>query len=125
MRYTRQIQEQLDRELEHDRIVDDESLERMQTHYINNVMDKIEDIRKKRLAELKKSNALGGFPKDFNQKQFAENAGIGYSTYKNYLSGCSDNISLKTLLKMTHKLQCNLDDVLKAVRTELQTDYVE
>lgn len=125
MRYTRQIQEQLERELEHDRIVDDEFLEIIHMHYINNAMGKIEDIRKERLAELKKSNALGGFPKDFNQKQFAENVGIGYSTYKNYLSGCSDNVSLKTLLKMTHKLQCNLDEVLKAVRTELQTDYVE
>lgn len=125
MRYTKQIQEQLDRELEHDRILDDESIETMQTHYINNVMDKIEDIRKERLAELKKSNALGGSPKDFNQKQFSENAGIGYSTYKNYLSGYSDNVSLKTLLKMTHKLRCNLDEILKAVRTETQTDYPE
>lgn len=125
MSYTKELQKILDRELQHDRIVDDELTETLQESYIDDVIHQIEDMRKKRLAALKKSNALGGFPKDYNQKQFAESVGISYSTYKNYLTGHGGNISLKTLLKIASKLQCNLDEILKSVRLEQEKNYME
>lgn len=110
-------QEELERELEHDRITDKELTNDDLWHYIQNVMGKIEDIRKERLAVLKKSNGLDNSKISYTQEALAKEAGISLSAYKSYLSSYSDNISLKTLLKISKILQCDLEEILKSART--------
>lgn len=96
-------QAESERELKRDMIADRELDDTENYHMIKALMDKIEEKRK----ELKKT-----FP-EFTQKKLAKKAGIGLSTYKDYLSGFSDNISLKTVIKIAHILQCKLSDLLE------------
>ena len=110
-------QEELDRALELDRIADRELDDTIPRHYIGNVMSEIEDMRKKRLAALEKSN--GGFHSSQNaytQAALAEKAGISLSAYKNYLSGKSCNVSLLTVLKLSKALDRDLAEILKSAK---------
>lgn len=110
-------QEELDRALELDRIADRELDDTTLSHYIGNVMSEIEDMRKKRLAALEKSN--GGFHSSQNaytQAALAEKAGISLSAYKNYLSGESCNVSLLTVLKLSGALDRDLLEILKSAK---------
>ncbi len=110
-------QEELDRALELDRIADRELDDTIPRHYIGNVMSEIEDMRKKRLAALEKSN--GGFHSSQNaytQAALAEKAGISLSAYKNYLSGESCNVSLLTVLKLSKALDRDLAEILKSAK---------
>ena len=51
-------------------------------------------------------------PDYYRMKKLAEKAGIGLSTYKDYLTGISDSIKLKTVINITHVLQCKLSDLI-------------
>lgn len=101
--------EQLNEELRHDHDADKELDDTNIYKYIEEVMKNIEDLRKKRKGELEKVN---GETKLYSQKALAEKSGIAYSTYKNYISGLSNDISLETLLKIAVILRCDLQDIL-------------
>ena len=90
-------QAELDRELKRDMIVDREMDDTPDYHRMENIMNKIENMRRKR---------------KYSQKKLAEKAGIGLSTYKDYLTGISDSIKLKTVINITHVLQCKLSDLI-------------
>lgn len=47
-----------------------------------------------------------------SQEEFAEKCGISLSTYKNYLNGMSDAITLKTYLLMIDELNLDFDEVI-------------
>ena len=51
-------------------------------------------------------------PDYYRMEKLAEKAGIGLSTYKDYLTGISDSIKLKTVINITHVLQCKLSDLI-------------
>lgn len=95
-------QAELEQELKLDMIAARELDDTEDYHIINDLMDKIEERRKER----KKT-----FP-ELTQKKLAKKAGIGLSTYKDYLSGLSNNISLKAVIKIAHTLQCKLSDLI-------------
>lgn len=61
------------------------------------LMDKIEYMRQK----------CG-----YSQKELAEKAGIGLSTYTDYLSCRSDNIKLKTVINIACALHCRPSDLI-------------
>ena len=86
-------QAELDRELKRDMIVDREMDDTPDYYRMENIMNKIENMRRKR---------------KYSQKKLAEKAGIGLSTYKDYLTGISDSIKLKTVINITHVLECKL-----------------
>lgn len=65
-------------------------------------MERVERLRQER------QNDSG----EYTQKKLAEKAGIGLSTYKDYLSGNSDNIKLKTAINIAHALRCKLSDLI-------------
>ncbi|MGY3663005.1 MAG: helix-turn-helix domain-containing protein [Roseburia sp. 1XD42-69] len=90
-------QAELDRELKRDMIVDREMDDTPDYYRMENIMNKIENMRRKR---------------KYSQKKLAEKAGIGLSTYKDYLTGISDSIKLKTVINITHVLQCKLSDLI-------------
>lgn len=101
----------LNEELKHDYITDKELNQVDYYKYIENVLKNIENIRKKRLKELKSSN---GINEHYTQKDVAKRAGVSIATYKNYMSRKSYNISLITVLKIAHVLRCDLNDILPA-----------
>ena len=97
---------ELERELKRDVAVDREIDGRTaNSRWIEALMDKIESMRKERL---KVSN-------EYTQKKLAEKAGIGLSTYADYLSGASDNIKLITVINIAHALQCRPSDLIKSI----------
>lgn len=98
----KKTQAELERELKRDVIVDREMDDTQDYRRIMTLMDKIERIRQERQND----------STEYTQKKLAEKAGIGLSTYKDYLSGCSDNIKLKTVIKIAHVLQCKLSDLM-------------
>ena len=102
---------ELNEELKHDYITDKELNQVNYYEYIENVLKNIENIRKKRLKELKSSN---GINEHYTQKDVAKRAGVSITTYKNYMSRKSYNISLMTVLKIAHVLRCDLNDILPA-----------
>ena len=65
-------------------------------------MDKVERIRKERQM----------VSDEYTQKELVKKAGIGLSTYADYLSGKSDNIKLKTAINIAHALRCKLSDLI-------------
>jgi len=95
--------EELQQSLKNDKIVDHEMRDTENYCRIGTIMKKIEDKRKKDFPEL-------------TQGKLAEKAGIGLSTYKDYLSGISDNIKLKTLINIANALQCKLSDLIDEER---------
>lgn len=90
-------QAELERELMRDVIVDREIDDTMDYLWMAVFMKKIERMRKER---------------EYSQKELAKKAGIGLSTYKDYLSGLSDNIKLKTVIKIAHAFRCKLSDLI-------------
>jgi len=66
-------------------------------------MDVIQNVEKIR----KKSNPY------YTQKELAENSGIAISTYKTYLNGMSNNLSLKTVQHFARLLNVDLSVILK------------
>lgn len=98
----KKTQAELEQELKRDVIVDRETNAQQDYRRIEAVMAKIERIRKERQ---KVSN-------EYTQKKLAKKAGIGLATYKDYLSGLSDNIKLKTVLNIAHVLRCKPSDLL-------------
>lgn len=105
-------EEQLNEELKNERKAEEEISHKIPNKYVSEVMDKIEDLRSKRLEEARNSN---GETKRYTQKGLAEGAGIKVSTYKSYLHGDSDTINLKTLFRMVDILQCSMKDVLPQI----------
>lgn len=101
----KKTQEELEQELKHDLIVKREISNTVNYRYIMALMDKIEQIRQEPLNISRK----------YSQKELAERAGIGLSTYKDYLSGASDNIKLKTVINIAHVLQCELSDLIDGI----------
>lgn len=95
-------QAERERELKRDVVVDREMGDAEDNRQIMALMDNIERIRKERQ----------NISNEYTQKKLAEKAGIGLSTYRDYLSGLSDNIKLKTVINITHVLQCRLSDLM-------------
>lgn len=97
----KKTQVELERELKRDAIVDRE-IDGDTTNYlrITALMDKIEQER---------------YSSEYTQKELAKKAGIGFSTYKDYLSGTSDNIKLKTVINIAHALRCKPSDLIKSI----------
>ena len=95
--------EELEQELEHDRIVEREINDVTQPIMIQDVMISIEKVRKSRQKE---------YPV-YTQAYLAKKAGISRATYHNYLKGKYDSIELKTVLNIVHELRCNITDVIK------------
>lgn len=95
-------QEELQRDLKNDRIIDREINDTANYHRIKAIMDRIEFLRSRQQED---------YP-ELTQKELAKRAGIGHSTYKDYLSGTSDNIKLKTLMNIAHVLRCELSDLI-------------
>lgn len=93
---------QAELELKRDAVVDREIDDTQNYRWIENLMDNIEHIRQERL----------NVSSEYSQKKLAEMAGIGLSTYKDYLSGKSDNIKLKTVINIAYALRCNLSDLI-------------
>lgn len=93
---------ELERELKRDVIVDREINDTSDYCWMAALMDKIECIRQERL----------NVSREYTQNKLAKDAGIGLSTYKDYLSGISDNIKLKTVINIAHVLQCKLSDLI-------------
>lgn len=95
--------EELKQELKNDMIADRE-IDGSTVNYsqIMTLMDRIEAMRIERR----------GKSSEFTQQKLAEKAGIGLSTYTDYLSGTSDNIKLKTVINIAHALQCKLSDLV-------------
>lgn len=93
---------ELERELKRDVIVDREIDDTSDNRWMAALMDKIEYIRQERL----------NVSSEYTQKKLAKKAGIGFSTYTDYLSGSSDNIKLKTVIKIAHALRCKLSDLI-------------
>lgn len=98
----KKTQAELEQELKRDAIVDREMEDTQNYRWIEKLMQKIECLRQER------QNVSSGY----TQKELAEKAGIGLSTYKDYLSGASDNIKLKTVIKIASALRCNLSDLI-------------
>lgn len=94
--------EELERELEHDRIVDRELNDTDNSTWMIAFMVKIERLRFERQK---------AFPQ-LSQKKLAEMAGIGLSTYTDYVAGRSDNIKLKTVINIAHALGCKPSDLM-------------
>ena len=90
-------QAELEQDLKRDAVVDREMNDTQNYRWIETFMQKIECIR---------------VSSGYSQKKLAEKAGIGLSTYKEYLSGNNDNIKLKTVINIAHALQCNLSDLI-------------
>lgn len=109
MKKTTWTVEKLNKELELEHIAKEELENKPYNDDIKSVMKNIENLRKKRLKELRKSN---GVNKRYTQKDVAERAGIALTTYKNYICGKSHDISLRTILKITVILRCNLQEIL-------------
>lgn len=97
--------EELEQDLKNERIADRELDDTTNYNQIRDIMYKIECLRSECPDSSKNS------PK-FTQKELAEKAGIGLSTYADYLSGTSDNIKLKTVIKIAHALRCKLSDLV-------------
>ncbi len=94
--------EELEQALKNDRIADHEMGDTENYCQIEAIMDKIERMRYERKKD---------FP-ELTQEKLAEKAGIGRSTYKSYLSGTSDNITLKAVINIAHVLRCKLSDLI-------------
>lgn len=94
--------EKLERELKRDVILDREFSDVENYCKITDVMHRIEYMR----SEYQKVCP------EFTQKKLAEKAGIGHSTYTDYLCGTSDNIKLKTIINIAHALRCKLSDLI-------------
>lgn len=98
----KKTQAELEQELKQDVIADREINDTENYRLVMALMNKIEYIRQER------QNVFRGY----TQKELAEKAGIGLSTYKEYLSGCNDNIKFKTVINIAHMLQCKLSDLI-------------
>lgn len=109
MDYRTLTQEEKNEELEKERIAEKEIDYTEIYRDIENVMKKIENLRRKRYKELKETCSVDKY---YTQKWLAEKAGISLSTYKNYLYGDSIDISLRTMLKIANLLRCDLQDIL-------------
>ena len=96
-------QAELERELKHDEIVDRELNDTQDYLRMEVLMDKIERMRQEH---------------GYSQKKLAEKAGIGLSTYKDYLSGFSNNIKLKTVLNIAQIFQCKPSDLIEDIEEE-------
>ncbi len=92
----------LEQELKHDKTVEREMGDTEDSLFIMEFMEKVERMRKERQKD---SNG-------YTQKKLAEKAGIGLSTYREYLAGFSDNIKLKTVRKFAHVLRCRISDLV-------------
>ncbi len=97
--------EELEQALKNDRIADREISNSGKCSQIQAIMYKIERMR---------SEQQNSFP-ELTQKKLAEKAGIGLSTYKDYLSGTSDSLTVKKLINIAHVLQCKPSDLMDNV----------
>ena len=88
---------QAELELKQDAIADRELDDTQNYMLMMALMDKIEQIRQE----------CG-----YSQKKLAEKAGIGLSTYTDYLSCRSDNIKLKTVINIACALHCKPSDLI-------------
>ena len=104
----KKTQAELEQELKRDMIADREINDTLSYRWMKNLMDKIERIRQSR------QNVSG----EYTQKKLAEKAGIGLSTYTDYLSGTSDNIKLKTVINIAHVLRCKPSDLIDDIGEE-------
>ncbi len=93
---------ELEQDLKNDVIAEREIDDTENYRWFESFMSEVEHRRKKRQM------VFDGY----TQKQLAEKAGIGLSTYADYLSGKSDNIKLKTAINIAHVLQCELSDLI-------------
>lgn len=93
----KKTQAELERELKRDVIADRELDDTQDYLWMEAFMKKIEIMRQEH---------------KYSQKELAKKAGIGLSTYKDYLSGLSDNIKLKTVIKIAHAFQYQLSDLI-------------
>lgn len=93
-----ELELELKRDAAADREIDDTAV----YSQIKILMEKIEYIRQERY----------NVSSEYSQKKLAEKAGIGLSTYKDYLSGASDSIKLKTVINIADALGCKLSDLI-------------
>ena len=99
----------LEQELKRDRLVDRE-LNSLHYDSLEILMDNIEYLRKKRFQT---------FPL-CTQEYVAEQAGISLSTYTNYRTNASDNIKLKTLLRILEILGCGYTEIPNLLTRRLE-----
>lgn len=109
MDYRTLTQEERNEKIKKERIAKKEIDSTEYYKYIEEVMKNIENLRRKRYKELRKT---GSVDKCYTQKWLAEKAGISINTYKNYLYGNNIAISLVTVLKIANMLRCDLQDIL-------------
>lgn len=97
-------------ELEKDLKLDSKALQELddatQEISIMAVMENIERLRQARLD-------ASPDPSEYTQKSMARKAGISLSTYKDYLTGTSDALTVKAVFNIKHALQCSLDDIME------------
>lgn len=105
---SKKAQAEIDRELKRDVIADRQINNTTDYCWITALMNKIERMRQERL----------NISSIYTQKMLAKNAGIGLSTYKDYLSGLSDNIKLKTVINIAHVLRCKPSDLIDDIGEE-------
>ena len=98
MTIKRTTQAEVEQELKQDMIADRELDDTQDYLRMEALMNKIERMRQDR---------------GYSQKKLAEKAGIGRSTYMDYLSGTSDSIKVKTVINIAHALRCKLSDLIE------------
>ncbi len=98
----KKTQAELEQDLKNDVIAEREMGDTEDYRWMKAFMEKVEYLRQERL----------NVSSEYTQKKLAEKAGIGLSTYKDYLSGNSDNIKLKTAINIAHALRCKLSDLI-------------
>lgn len=98
----KKTQAELEQDLKNDVIANREIGDTEDYRWLEVFMKRVEDLRKERLS----------VSSEYSQKKLAEKAGIGLSTYADYLSCKSDNIKLKTAINIAHVLQCELSDLI-------------
>lgn len=98
----KKTQAELEQDLKNDVIAEREISDTENYRWMRAFMERVEYLRQERL----------NVSSEYSQKELAKQAGIGLSTYKDYLSGNSDNIKLKTVINIAHALRCKLSDLI-------------
>lgn len=97
------IQEQLNRELEAERNAINELEESCLYEFAENVMGRVEQRREEFYKKSKK----------YTKSYLAKKAGLSRSAYNNYISGYRYSITVVALKRMADTLDCDITDFFK------------
>ena len=106
--YNKKTKSGLEQELKRDAVIDREMDYTQNYLWLEKLMQKIEYLRQERQ----------NVSKGYTQRELAEKSGIALSTYKDYLSGTSDNIRLKTIINIANVLHCDISDLINESITD-------